>query len=211
MIKVFYADSRACQEQYSLLDLLAKLPASMKERAFRYRFPKDAFNFVLGRLMLQRGIRDFGLSPTSLETLQYNEQDKPLLPELFFNISHSEHLIVCAMTQLGDLGIDIEVIRPMELEHFKSCFTPSEWQTILQAENSLNQFLTYWTQKESVIKATGMGLSQLNQVVLDISDEIQLDGETWYLQPLSLREDCLVHLCSQHAGVTVELIDFVAD
>ena len=208
MIKVFYADSKAYQAKYSLAELLAKLPESMKERAFRYRFPKDSYNFVLGRLMLQRGLLDFGLSKDNLEKLQYNAQDKPLLPKLFFNISHSEHMIVCALTQIGDIGIDIEVVRPMGLDDFKSCFTPSEWLTITSAKDSLQQFLIYWTQKESVIKATGMGLSQLNEVVLDISNEIRLNQETWHLQDLAIQEDCIVHLCSQQASVETELIDF---
>ena len=210
MIKVFYANSSAFQDKYSLLDLLEQLPEHMKERAFRYRFPRDAYNFIIGRLMLQQGLKDFGLRQNQLEQLQYNKQDKPMLPELFFNISHSEHMIVCALTQVGDIGIDIEVIRPMELKDFKSCFTTSEWDTILNADNSLHQFLRYWTQKESVIKATGMGLSQLNEVVLDISEDIKLDGESWYLQTIDIQEDCIIHLCSRKAEVEIELLDFEA-
>ena len=62
MLRIYYADSTVFQEQFNLDKLLSFLPQSLHVRALRYRRPQDAFNFVLGKLMLKKGLEEFLLS-----------------------------------------------------------------------------------------------------------------------------------------------------
>jgi hypothetical protein len=58
MLRIYYADSTVFQEQFNLDKLLSFLPQSLHVRALRYRRPQDAFNFVLGKLMLKKGLEE---------------------------------------------------------------------------------------------------------------------------------------------------------
>ena len=103
MLKIYHADSNFFQEQFKLEELLNLLPASLHARAIRYRMPQDAFNYVLGKLMLKRGLEEIGLD-NDLEKIRFNKNEKPILDQVFFNISHSGNYVVCAVTQAGEIG-----------------------------------------------------------------------------------------------------------
>jgi 4'-phosphopantetheinyl transferase len=182
MRKIYHADTRTFMVSQSLSGLLIGMPDELKERAFRYRFEKDQYNFVVGRLLLQKGLQELGLS-TDLSQMTYPENGKPQLPGVHFNISHSDHLVVCALSTEGEIGIDLEVEGEIELNHFADYFTDVEWKDILSAADSKKRFYFYWTRKEAVIKALGVNLSWLHKIDLDASGEgFAAHGRDWVLE-----------------------------
>ncbi len=70
-----------------------------------------------------------------------------------FNISHSNHFVVCAISTNCKIGIDIEQIKPTSLFDFKDRFSEEEWKIILTSDNTYFWFYYYWTAKEAAIKA----------------------------------------------------------
>jgi 4'-phosphopantetheinyl transferase len=86
----------------------------------------------------------------------------PLLP-LRFNLSHTQGLIVCAVTLEDDIGIDAEnTTRSNDLLAIaKRYFSERECSELfsLPNEHQRSRFFDYWTLKESYIKAWGLGLS----------------------------------------------------
>ena len=82
---------------------------------------------------------------------------------LRFNLSHSQSLALIAVDDDADVGIDVELLRPMnDAEALAgSYFTPAERQALeaLAPEARDRAFLTCWTRKEACLKATGLGLS----------------------------------------------------
>ncbi len=102
-------------------------------------------------------------------TFVYGPKGKPALsPEycgagLCFNLSHSSELALYGLTRGGDLGIDVELRRPMpDAEQIAERFFSLSERRALRAipkEEKSNAFFNCWTRKEAYIKATGDGLS----------------------------------------------------
>jgi 4'-phosphopantetheinyl transferase len=103
--------------------------------------------------------------------------------ELRFNLSHSGGLGVLVVGVEVEVGVDIELTRP--LRAFESlvlrCLAEEERQAIqrLPPQDRQRSFLRYWTHKEAFLKAVGSGLSRpLTSVVVDLSqpDSRTADG-----------------------------------
>ncbi len=93
---------------------------------------------------------------------------KPRLVEpaglgLAFNLSHSHGVVVVAVANATDLGLDVEALRPLpaatRLAH--RFLAPAERDAVLNRREAdrTRTFLTVWTRKEAWLKATGRGLS----------------------------------------------------
>lgn len=75
--------------------------------------------------------------------------------ELHVSVAHSGDQVVVATTWAGPVGVDIEVDRPIDVERFLPRTNgPSETRPV-----NARQFLTTWTRKESLLKATGVGIA----------------------------------------------------
>jgi 4'-phosphopantetheinyl transferase len=97
--------------------------------------------------------------------IDHGKNGKPFLNSptgLHFNISHSEDWSVCAVSTLT-VGIDIEMIKPIDLSIAKDCFTANEYERMTgfaDRTEQLDYFYTIWTIKESYLKAIGSGFSK---------------------------------------------------
>lgn len=92
------------------------------------------------------------------------ELHTPVLPfDLRFNISHTAGLIVIAVTNGGEVGVDVEHTsrQPRVLDLAHRYFSTRELANLraLDAGQQLARFLHLWTLKEAYIKACGMGLA----------------------------------------------------
>ncbi len=196
MIYIYQADSFRIKQNMQLNNLLKYLPESMNDRTFQYKFEQDAYNFVLGRLLLRKGLKDLGLS-NQIEHIEYQKNSKPFLKDVFFNISHTDNLVVCAISLEGEIGIDVEKTKPVVLEDFEPWFTIGEWSDIIKSTESIRKFYWYWTRKESIIKALGLTLSYLHQIEIDTTKDLFIEkSNKWYLNDLDFGADHTGALCS---------------
>lgn len=196
MIYIYCTNSTIYREKYQLGQLLDYLPQSLHERAKRYRFEVDAFNFVLGRLMLREGLNQLGLA-TDINQVSYGKNGKPFLKNVFFNISHSSNQVICALSTEGEIGIDIEKERSLELKNFQDWFTAKEWHHIYNSSAPLKTFFWYWVRKESILKALGIGLSYLHQVEINPTNNFFVHYEKkWFLKDLDITHGYLGAICS---------------
>ncbi|MDO8271853.1 MAG: 4'-phosphopantetheinyl transferase superfamily protein [Gammaproteobacteria bacterium] len=80
-----------------------------------------------------------------------------------FNISHAQGLIVIAVTERGDLGVDVEYTgrRCRTLALANRYFSKQEIAALqsLSVSAQRERFFDLWTLKEAYIKACGMGLA----------------------------------------------------
>ena len=85
------------------------------------------------------------------------------LRDLRFNLSNTMGLVACAISMDCEIGIDVEnIARPVDADEVApSVFAPAELADFRESgsRDRLNRFFSYWTLKESYIKARGMGLS----------------------------------------------------
>ncbi len=80
-----------------------------------------------------------------------------------FNMSHSEDVALIAMADTGEIGVDVEMLRPMPdaAALARQNFSASENDELAstpQGDQAL-AFLLGWTRKEACLKAIGSGLS----------------------------------------------------
>jgi 4'-phosphopantetheinyl transferase len=84
-----------------------------------------------------------------------------------FNVSHHHQLVVLAADWHVLVGVDVmnvELPRTSVVEYFdlmNNCFTVHEWQQIragVDDRDRMRLFATFWTLKEALIKALGIGL-----------------------------------------------------
>jgi phosphopantetheinyl transferase len=86
---------------------------------------------------------------------------KPYLPDspLHFNLSDSEDWLAIAFHWGTPVGIDLEVIRPIEEMDplILNCFSKRE-QVYVREKETLARFWEIWNRKEACLKALGLGL-----------------------------------------------------
>lgn len=124
----------------------------------------------------------------------YTKYGKPIINNLFFNISHTGSTVVCAIHHQKPIGIDIELKRNISVTNFKNCFTDKEWYTLKHSCNKELLFYNLWTRKEAVIKAAGIGL----QVPLNSFDVLQkvvvLKNRVYEILPLKIAANIIGHI-----------------
>lgn len=144
---------------------IALLPADERWRAGEIVVPAVRRRFVRARAAMRRVLgRRLGVAPHAL-AFSYGANGKPSLaehPALHFNLSHSGELAVLALSEDGEVGVDLESVRhrsqvlPVALRFFAD----DEAAAVAQAEGAAQVaiFLRTWTRKEAVLKATGRGM-----------------------------------------------------
>ena len=187
--------------------LLTQLPVSLHSRAFRYRSDLSKYNYIIGRLLLKQGLDFWGLN-SDLEQIRFQQNGKPVLAGIDFNISHSDHHVICGFAKWGILGLDIEKINPIDFEDFTSVFSAREWDIIKNADDPIRTFYWFWTRKESIIKALGHNLSYLNRIELDVStDHFVVDGKRWFLQDVVIQDGYMSAVCSEKEIGHIEVVE----
>ncbi|MBD1846023.1 4'-phosphopantetheinyl transferase superfamily protein [Cyanobacteria bacterium FACHB-63] len=164
-----------------------------RSRADRFKFAQHRDRFIAGRGFLRSLLsRYLNTDPATLE-FDYGAHGKPFLKHsaLQFNLAHSQHLALYAVTYDRAVGIDIEQVRVIdEVEKLaERFFLPSEAETI-RAQPNL--FFQYWTCKEAFLKATGVGLSGLKDLEVDCFEIKNIPSEArlhqWQLHPITISD-----------------------
>ena len=94
------------------------------------------------------------------EAIMRNQYGKPSFKNnehIKFNISHCDGLIACAVG-LEEIGVDVENIRSFDDYVVRRVCNKKEINSIYNSDDSEKTFFTYWTMKESLGKALGVGL-----------------------------------------------------
>jgi len=146
MIYVYQGDSAILKAEKSIEEVLLDLPKSMHNRALRYKREEDAYNYILGRLLLKKGLEDLGLTE-QFEKIEFQKDGKPYLENVFFNISHSGtedinnsdspmHRFFWYWTRkeciIKALGVNLSYLHQIELDAKKDSFFKNEKEWFLK-------------------------------------------------------------------------------
>ena len=181
--------------------LLSFLSSEEKARAERFVFPRDKEHFIMARGTLRELLgRYLDEAPEKIK-LWTNVWGKPSLTEsgrrgaIYFNLSHSHGMAAYVFSLEGQVGIDIEKVRPEvgSEEIAQRYFSPSEIRELssLPLELRAEGFFLCWTRKEAYIKARGEGMRiplRSFEVSLTPGEPAVLrshDGEKWSLYSLT--------------------------
>lgn len=154
------------------------LAADEVAQARRFLKPADGMLFETGRI--QRRLVLAGYLGIDAERLEFaaGEFGKPYLRNadtghVQFSTSHcAGRAVIAVATGTGfDIGIDIEPLdRPVSDSLMRACLSDDErgWIAKLPPSEQGAAFMQFWTCKEAVMKACGLGL-QLDPRAIDIS------------------------------------------
>jgi len=137
-------------------------------RAARFHFEKDRRHFTVARGYLRTLLgRYCGLGPDEIR-FSYSSYGKPRLTvelqqPIEFSLAHSGGAALYAFTRIGEIGIDLEYIRPDFIgdDIARRYFSASEVASLnlLSKPDRQKAFFACWARKEAFIKAKGLGLS----------------------------------------------------
>jgi 4'-phosphopantetheinyl transferase len=154
------------QTPQDLATLESVLSAQERERAAAFLLPAPRRQFIVARAALRTLLgRYLGVSPSAC-SFALNAHGKPSLQPsspVRFNVSHAGNLVLIAISDGIDLGVDVEAHRRTDdLDSLAaSILCPPDlelWRAAAAVEGAA-AFYRIWTCKEAVAKAIGCGLA----------------------------------------------------
>jgi 4'-phosphopantetheinyl transferase len=183
------------------------LPARLAKLVLGYRKEDDRRRLLAGKLLLKHFLQETLGSDELLNAYQIKENGKPTIPGFYeFNLTHSGSRVCLALSETA-VGIDVEKIRPIDIDLFTRQFTEIEIQQIKSADDPTAKFFEYWTIKESVMKADGRGMRiPLHSIQIFSGHALVGDSSTpWFVYPLDFGENYKSHICFREAGLQLDL------
>ncbi len=164
---------------------------------------------VLGKWLTFSLLSMYGITPENMKNIARSQYGKPFLPgaPVSFNISHSDSLIVGVATLYGEIGVDVEHIRPVDWKQYEDCFSINEWRTISFTDDPHRKLLEAWTKKESLVKADGRGLQiTLTDVILNEERGI-IAGEkkNWHIREIPI-QGYMAHVCAEFPVKNIQML-----
>lgn len=145
------------------------LSSDERARAERFHFQIDRRHFIVARAHLRMILsRYINIAPAEVR-FKYSEHGKPMLAgnerdgEIKFNVAHSGGIALFAFTRAGEIGVDLEFIRPEIAgdDIARRFFSAAELACLKRIPAPARQqaFFDCWTRKEAFVKAKEIGLS----------------------------------------------------
>ena len=144
--------------------------------------------YIAGHYLLRAMLHQFYPGRFTADAIVHLPRQAPCFQDtsinLQFNISHSRGLIICALSKLGDVGIDIEA--PKSKRNIDaiaaSYYSDNEAALIgrLDVEEKKNHFYRLWTLKESLIKAKKKGIAESGMKIEFTQANEPFSPSGWY-------------------------------
>lgn len=192
--------------------LLEALPIAEQERIMRYRRRVDRLRALTGAILPRLVIaRRYGVALGAIE-LPRSASGKPFYPgdtAFCFNLSHAGRYVALALGS-APVGVDCERVQSQRDWDAIAArfFAPVEcdWLAQFDAGERCRRFFELWSRKESVLKASGDGLSGALNAFSAIpgataESAVDFDGRTWFLRSYAAVEDYSVALCAATPGL----------
>ena len=157
--KVYIARTDALSDEKVFERLYNAVSEERRRKADRFVQKRDKMLSIAAEILLKRALFDCGIEDF---LLRYGENGKPYLADnaVFFNLSHSENTVICAVSE-REIGVDAEKVGEADLEVARRFFHRDEFallENLPTNEEKRDMFFRLWTWKESFVKALGKGI-----------------------------------------------------
>ena len=194
-----------------ILKIISLMPYERRERAFNMREMPQKENAACYGLLLY-GLKNLYSYSGKIE-FSYGEYEKPYIKDgPFFNFSHCENSAVCAFSDF-EVGVDIQQPSTPSNGVIKRVCTENE-QEMLTLHG---EFSRLWTQKESILKYRGVGISGMKELP-DLST-YDKNSTAYNICDFFLNTFCIngnsVSVCGEESEVRIreiqvcEFLDFI--
>ncbi|MBW2487047.1 MAG: 4'-phosphopantetheinyl transferase superfamily protein [Deltaproteobacteria bacterium] len=165
-------------QNHTLYPVIMAVPETVKELT-----PKERVKFLSrqARRALEISAEK---SKVRLGKLEQDERNAPLpFDRIYWSITHKAEYVGGVIAPYP-IGIDIEKICSRTEALFQKTATETEWSL---ADKTFETFFRYWTAKEAVLKAAGIGLKALSKCrIIRVPDkrhlDIEYDANTYRIQ-----------------------------
>ncbi|MCG8308939.1 MAG: 4'-phosphopantetheinyl transferase superfamily protein [Cytophagales bacterium] len=170
--------------------------------------PSDRQLMLASRILLDE-MAKYIFGRCSIKTLHKNSLGKPILDGIkSVGISHSGEIAAVAMSNVSDIGIDVQHIKHVPLRDIQSVFSRLEQQKFeeLPQDARPGWFHAQWSKKEAILKAEGIGLSiDPKRIYADQTrGHIEKGGRSWYFKDCPDIENYSLQLCGDKPSEDVE-------
>ncbi len=182
------------------------LPDETLKAIWRKKRRIDRITTLAGRYLVLQLLRSKGYPDTYFNRIRNDTYGKPHIPGgPHFNVSHSGTMVAAVFSESQRVGVDLEHIRPLDLEDFRSCMQSHEWDRLVLSENPLKAFFDLWTRKEAILKADGRGISIPLGKVDTGPGEVGGIAAQWHVRRIEIRGDYSCHVAGENAASLSDL------
>lgn len=215
MILLLRAADPALWSRETTAAALARLPSSMRQEIRELRRRQDRQARILGRLLLRSGLGGLGLGDAAgLRGWTRTPSGRPFLEgcRVDWNISHTDGMVVCALSPTGRVGVDVERRAARDIADLRGAFRDGEWAEIAAAPDPELALLRLWTAKEAALKADGRGLTAEPRDLDALGGTVSLDGRSWRVLPQDVGTGwvCALATDAERPDVRAETRDIAA-
>jgi 4'-phosphopantetheinyl transferase len=169
LVQLHYASLDLLNDKSFLTQVLRWLSSEERKRYARFVSKQQANQYLLARALLRSQLSKQvpDVLPHEWEFV-IDDSGKPRLAggfthlNLRFNLSHSEGLVVLALSEGLDLGVDVECIHRsvFSIALAKHYFSETELVDLMKLteQQRIKRIAQLWTLKESYLKASGLGI-----------------------------------------------------
>jgi 4'-phosphopantetheinyl transferase len=154
--------------------ILPSLPNSYRAGIERKRHAQDRRLALGSRLLLGYALGEKGVCNAAIER---DGNGKPHLtdhPDMHFNLSHSGHLVACAVSD-REVGVDVEQVSRSDPRIAERFFTAEEKAHIARSDDPGSALCELWVLKEAFMKMTSLGFRlPLDAFSIDMGDPIRV-------------------------------------
>ena len=207
MLKIYFSFIHLLPSIEATHAKLLTLPLPLQQKITAYKNPWDRILQLSSKLLLRELIHQFGLDKKiGLDNILLSKNNKPYFNNaLYFSTARSGKIVVCAACTIGDVGIDIEEIKPIDVSIYEGYFTTDEWKEINTGDNTMNKFFNAWTRKEAVLKATGNGIHENFTSLEVLKNTVSFKNINYYLQEIPVAEGYVCHVASTIPNLIAEI------
>lgn len=177
--------------------IILTFPKVVSEGILRYKFLKDKKSRVIARLLVQiyyyktYGEWDWDFWKVDRDSKKIFLKNGP-----FFNISHSEGLVIVAFNEFGRTGIDIEKTLEIDVIEISKDLHKDEKVLLENNRYNLNLFYSIWTRKEAVLKANGQGIIYGLDAFSVLNDRV-FNEKLWHVQSIDIKNLYKCAICNE--------------
>ena len=206
-MRTYYARIDRIKEEIDCKQAMELLPDARIKKLARIKQEDSKWESLTAGLMLEYGLREYGLSGRSVTFLE-NKDGKPYIfeyPDLHYNLSHSGAYVALAFSDVA-VGIDLEKPRRNQMRLVERFFAEEESRLLLQNWSD-EAFTRMWTRKESFIKACGIGMRMplagfsvaTNQVHISekMAPDMVAKEDIFFVESYQLAEGYWLSVCQQ--------------
>ena len=179
------------------------LNATEKQKAGTFARSELQRKYIKTRGVLRKVLAEYLNERPQQVNIKLAEYGKPFVDQtLFFNLSHSANRFVIAVTNVSEIGVDLEQVRQRKnLQGLvKKCFSALEinyWEG-LSEQQKIFAFYQFWVRKEAFVKAIGRGIAVgLDQCVINPEKQTQFlsipelygNNADWKIMDISLNKN----------------------